>query len=225
MAWFQYFIVIIVCWLIYYYYIDIEFVSRQYMAKIVNNDEYFNRMSPIDLKVRIVESIPDYKKKYIESYMPFTVDEKAEIKYLCRTIITDQPITWKFTKLALGTENNWPHTLGDVICLTPDFFSRPDKRIVLKHEAVHVWQRSHPAEMQKWIKTNGWLPVKRPSEMCNNPDIDEYAYETRRGTLSILSYKPMATSMADTMIKTYYGSPGSKSDHPYEEYAKLKSEL
>jgi hypothetical protein len=182
-------------------------------------------MSDVDLKVRGASTVADYRDKYIANCIEFNEGEKAELKYLIRTLSLDwkyQPSGWRIVKLANGTENNWPHTLGNVICLPATFFDRPDKRIVLRHEAIHVWQRANRVQMVQWIKEHGWKPVARPAGMVNNPDIDEYAYE-RNGTLSILSYLPDATTMKDTVLKTHYGQNEGNTDHPYEEYAKQMS--
>jgi hypothetical protein len=195
------------------------------MTDVISRDPFFKRMTPIDLRVRGVHSNAEYMAKYGAGCMQFTTEEKTELKYLVRTLMLDakyQPMTWKFVKLQNGIENNWPHTLGDVICLPSNFFQRDDKRVVLRHEAIHVWQRKNRLAMTTWIKNQGWIAVSRPADMCNNPDIDEFAYE-RNGSLSVLSYLPDAVTMNDTIIKTHRGAPGT-SDHPYEEYAKKYSE-
>jgi hypothetical protein len=221
----QYIIFIVILLVLYYYVIDVEFVKRPAMERVVNADPYFDRMSDVDLKVRGATSIADYRRKYIAGCVEFNESEKAELKYLIRTLSLDWkylPSKWRIVKLSNGIENNWPHTLGNVICLPGTFFDRPDKRIVLRHEAIHVWQRANRPYMERWIKEQGWKPVARPLGMVNNPDIDEFAYE-RNGTLSILSYLPDAATMKDTVLKTHYGTHVDNTDHPYEEYAKQMS--
>ncbi len=209
---------------------DVTFVDKNYMHIIIHNSPFFKRMSPIDLKVRNVTNPQQYMINYYTGLSHFTPSEKQQIHELVSQMpiyvfYADSPIylekEWKFAKSS--NENNWPHTLGDVIMLPIDFFQRPDQRRVLLHEAMHVWQRKHPNTMQTILKKQGYIRVPWPVTTCNNPDIDDWAYQ-KGDNLSIMAYKANPVTQADCQLTVFSGNQASPTDHPYENMAVWISE-
>lgn len=170
---------------------NIIFVSKEYINQIIDESNYFNRMNNIDLLVRDVNSTSSYKKLYKEGITNFTKDEKNILNTLCNSI--DESIKntkklvnfkWKFAKLSSTIENGWPHTLGDVIILSSDFFNSSNQKITLLHEKIHIYQRIYPIETNKlFIEWNFKPAIKLESIQLsrNNPDINDFVYKKSVG--------------------------------------------
>lgn len=210
-------------------------VSVEYMRGVVGRSPFFDRMTVQDLKARGATSIEDSRARYLAACLPLTPGELAELSML----LGEMPlmVEWspdgisttntpkirvrlsrvqKFVKLAEGTENNWPHTLGDVVCLPSNFFGRPDMFRVLIHECVHVWQRQHADVLGRYLAGVGMTPMAMPEARVNNPDIDGYAY-VYRGNMSMLSYLTPTSGMADAIVVAYLGT--RLDNHPWEQMA------
>lgn len=166
-----------------------DFVSDEYMLRIIEKSPFFKRMNDRDLQARGTFSSSSYMKSYASSLRPFTSDEKAELGELVDLV--DQrlgmgakrikAIPWKFAKVTRDIERGWPHTLGDVIVLSPEFFKSTDeysKAETLLHEKFHVYQREFP-ELTEKLVVNSWnymrvteLPSAIDKMQRNNPDIE-----------------------------------------------------
>lgn len=168
---------------------NIIFVSDEYINQIIDESNYFNRMSNIDLLVRDVNSIPSYIKLYKEGITKFTQNEKITLNSMCNSI--DKIIKntkrlvnlqWKFAKQSSSIENGWPHTLGDVIILSSDFFNSSNQKITLLHEKIHIYQRVFPIESNKlFIEWNFKPAIKLENIQLarNNPDINDFVYKKK----------------------------------------------
>lgn len=170
---------------------NIEFAIQKYMKTIIDDSNYFNRMTKSDLLARNIGSLDAYKKLYYKSLREFNDDEKTLLYDLVKKIddytidscrkLNDIP--WKFVKTSFNIENNFPHTHGDVIVLSHNFLSDKSSTSILKtllHEKIHVYQRLYPLETNKLI-TDYWnfKVTKKFSDfelIRNNPDINNFVY-------------------------------------------------
>lgn len=115
-------------------------------------------------------------------------------------------IPWKFAILQEGTDNNFPHTLGAIICLPEPLLKdctrivygasdrhtkkkRHDICVTLLHEKIHVFQRAFPEDTSKYVKERlGYvklmlrehLPSDLKSRTRSNPDMDDNIYRSVR---------------------------------------------
>ena len=232
------------------------FINRSKMIDIINASPYFTRMSKYDLIVRRSETEEDYKTKYINSVINFTCREKQKLCYLVgdanallERYKNISAIPWKFAKLSNGIENNWPHTLGDVIMLHSSFFDNTKEEMIktLIHEKIHVYQRLCTNYTNILISL--YMGYKYYNEMgvleniMNNPDVDGKLY-TIRGRLIFRGYdRPYPNNLLHTKLyecildksgrivdiletsnrSLNYPDVITQVDHPYEIMAQLIS--
>jgi hypothetical protein len=199
--------------------ISIQFTTD--IHGIVMSSPFFGRMSAMDLRARGAAGKDHYRRAYLAAVVPFTEEEKRAVM----TALRGQPSVVSYAgatvdlghvvrvvKLAAGTENNWPHTLGDVICLPAPVLGSPDLGRVLLHERVHVWQRANTLAMGRIIVSQGYVAAVVPPRAVNNPDTDGKAYALA-GVVPLLSYK---VDTPRSMQDSFHANGG---DHPYEMMA------
>jgi len=166
---------------------NIIFVSKEYINIIIDESNYFNRMNNIDLLVRDVNTIPSYIKIYKDGITEFTKEEKKILNTMCNSINKNIKNTknlvnlqWKFAKQSSNIENGWPHTLGDVIILSSNFFNSSNQKITLLHEKIHIYQRIYPIETNKLFiewKFKPAIKLEKIQLARNNPDINDFVYK------------------------------------------------
>lgn len=152
------------------------------------------------------------------------------LKYTAK-IIEKYPVlshdSWKllFFHEKYKIENNYPHTIGDVILLPyPAFFvsyNLSKQFNVLLHERIHVVQRKYPVMMRLISTKHYGLTVlgtrtqyPDPTEL-QNPDVDEYVYADAKGRLP--SQTLIAPKLATHPLE-HVNVPVDKM-HPYERMA------
>lgn len=175
---------------------NVSFPSLSYIYKIINNSIYFQRMNKADLSARDVTSVQAYIKLYKDSIIEFSPNEKNTLTELVNNIDIAttstkkfKTIQWKFVKINKYIENGYPHTLGDMIILSDNFFkniSKQTKMIILFHEKCHVYQRLFPIEthiliLDYWNLKPLDTIIRNPLAR-NNPDINNFIYGTKEGT-------------------------------------------
>jgi hypothetical protein len=189
---------------------------KEATARVVRSP-YFHRMNATDLKVRGAETIEGYRSQYISCLKEFDENEKELIDELvshirlklyskCAPIFLAVP--WNFAKLdqRSGGENGYPHTLEDMIALSPSFFQLTVAKQyeILLHEHVHVFQRLFPEETKELIRQWQWeqhinkaIPIHR---IRNNPDLDSFNYRhIPSGLTSVQLYLTDAKTLADSV--------------------------
>lgn len=160
-------------------------ISKEYFKNIINDSIFFERMTEIDLYARKTETKEKYKEKYYNNIENFTNEQIKELNNYINEIDNKKiliNIPWKFIKLNTNIEGGYPHTLGDVIILSDNFFkfNNKIKNEILIHEKIHIFQRLYPIETNEFIKKMGFnvicnidkFPLRR-----NNPDINGFCYE------------------------------------------------
>ena len=187
-------------------------------------------MNMNDLSARNIGSMDGYQKLYVDGITQFTKSERdLLIKYVSHVDkVTAQrwpslhDIKWKFCKVSRTIENGWPHTLGDVIILSPKFFDEiPESKRseILLHEKIHVYQRKYPVQTDGLIRRWGMQAIDvlgKYSLARNNPDINNFVYSIRHEgqTYAFLQLydqtQPNNLSESSVYIARYPPEDGSK---------------
>lgn len=146
----------------------------------------------------------------------------------------------KVAVLQRGTEDGWPHTHGDVVCLPLDHFDKSDTHRVetLIHEMIHVEQRERPSETRRIVeKVWGYRPIRDADvpdwvrrSMRSNPDLDGKLYASPVDGLvrATLFNKDTPANLSDSRLVTMdpkhgwrsiSGNVSEKYEHPNERMA------
>lgn len=154
----------------------------------------YDKFTENDKKVR---KYAKTKNEYINNYISFH-ENMIKFKIVLRNDIIqiDQrlkkgsdkilnSIEWKFCILNDGVEDNLPHTINDVICLPKNFldFQSSDRKRILLHEKIHIYQRKYPCETNilyiKYWKLTPFILEDDPSikkRIRFNPDNNVFQY-------------------------------------------------
>lgn len=204
----------------------------------IDNSLYFQSLNNLDLIARRgISSIPAYISLYKSKLSTFTPSESAVLDGLIKNISMNYTnlypklhrIPWKFVKFN-GIENDFPHTLGDIIFLPGSFFNdNKDKQTeTLIHEKIHVFQRLYPIETSMLITRLGyeiWDTQKKYKNIRTNPDTDNFIYiYTKTGTAQAQIYNnDTPNSITDSHVERLTGDIPwevpeciKQPDHPYE---------
>lgn len=171
--------------------------AREQLKQTILSSGYYSYFNDIDRRVRkyydldgFINSCYKGPSKYLS-----VLDEK--LRREVRDIILFDP------KFECGN----PHTHGRYIFLPYDYMSRfSDLDKLIRHEAIHIWQRYHPCEATQYVVEKYNCPIKGIQNdekfYRTNPDINRILY----GDISN-EYKTDAMTLSD--IKDIR-------DHPYE---------
>jgi hypothetical protein len=177
---------------------EVILIDKDYLKTHVLTSSFFRGLTLMDLLARNQSTgkPADYAYEYIEAYVPFTVSDKGKINKAMNAIqnlLRDFPkllaTRWNFVKVRDGIENNYPHTIGNVIVLN-DTVMQTDLDDFVKtiiHERFHVLQRMIPLPFHDLYKRMGFSPIRlpnRPIWMRSNPDLDSSLY-IHEGTRTI----------------------------------------
>lgn len=235
------------------------FINKNEFSNIVNTSPYFERMSESDLHARNVFSKDEYKYLYIESFIePHSISEHIKRKLIEHvkyaninlkskfTLLYDIP--WKFSFISDSIENGYPHTLSDIIIISPSLIEKSNSRRLIKtliHEKMHIFQRIYIKWCDDVINKWGFTKVENKYPISinprNNPDLNDNIY--KYGNYIILqNYKnkypntiadsnvliisettgeQLSTEIFDNIIPSYV----SQIEHPYEIMACMIPEL
>lgn len=202
-----------------------------------DKDNYFQKLTPLDIKAQKSKSKADYKKKMIDAAIDFTPSQKKILHDSMKqadTILSNitlkgfdgmkaKNLPWKIA-LTKGNiyEDGMPHTRLDTIFISDILFELDKKQLVktMLHEKVHVYERLFPKDMQLWIHTNGFKPFKKwksYKRARSNPDIDEWVYLSPEGKPMLVEYtSEQPNSLHDV---TYPKGHSYKTEHPNEALA------
>lgn len=209
--------------------------SQTNLNNVVENSNFFSRMSGADLKARGASTPDEYKARYKASLSSFSRTEMARLDSLvamARKVLSQynniSRIPWKIVKSS-GAEGDMPHTIGDVIVLPGAFLGwEPEKQLeILVHEKIHVYQRVHPVESSKLYVSLGfkhWKQGRLVPLLRNNPDNDSSVYSLGGVAQAQVYSSEEPRSLADSAIKTLAGEgswdlPVKQREHPNEVMA------
>lgn len=228
--------------------------SDKFLMSYLVGSMFFRKMSEIDLRARGSKTSNEYLNKYCSSILDFTLEERNIIFNDLVFVSQVEPrglqnIKWNLVKVGNNIEGNMCHTLGGYIVLTPDWFRRSenDRRYILLHEKIHVFQRLYPHETDQWIQQHmGFFPqdviydraaMKR---LRNNPDLNGKHYGNNPGEVYVELYhsdNPKNLHDSSPMVVGFNGVRKATSndlklsncvsqlEHPYEMMASYLSRL
>jgi hypothetical protein len=198
----------------------IEFLPKEKLLELLVNDpdKYYKTFFKLDLHVRNVDTISEYKEKIKKSVCEFT--EKQQYKIIKYTLQIDQQlqsiklewfdgkkaslIPWKIGCIKGDRyEYGLPHTRCDVIILPKGQDSLYE---TLLHEKIHIYQKKYKKEMKRYLSL--FTKIKKREEIDRiraNPDIDKWIYKNFK---SVYVKNP----------KTIEDVKG-KNEHPFEKMA------
>lgn len=205
------------------YHFEIVFPHKSHLKKHVITSSFFKNMTSIDLKARNMQSQSpaDYALTYINSYTKLSNADKEKInrameriKYRLQEFPKLLNTRWNFIKVNDGIENNYPHTLGDVIVINNVTLQKDDEEFskTLIHEKFHVLQRMFPLNFRELYKNMQFMPIKiqRPLLIRNNPDLDVNIYihePSNRIPIQLYhSHSPSSLQDSSTYLIDEYGT-------------------
>lgn len=154
-------------------------------------------------------------------------------------------VPWKIAVLYPGGFGaQFPHTLGDVVCMPLDSFADADRVVrTLVHERVHVFQRMFPEATERllvehWGLRRAYMHHSVATEgvfLRSNPDLDGWLWTERRGghvvaqvytssapadlsASSALRFKALTPSLMGAVESDPHAAPPTY-EHPYERMA------
>lgn len=237
------FIIIILCSV--YYFMNIHIVRKKsdifltkdelYNYLIKDSDNFYDKLKPIDLLVRKVDSVDEYKKKIYNSIDVFTLNEMRILmksiqncnKFLLTLNIPGfngnkcKKIPWKIGCInGEEYEAGLPHTRGNVIIFPRYKLNRSEGSFTrtLIHERIHIYQKLYPNDIEIYLKDNGYKRFK-PIYMTKtraNPDINEWSYLDKDGNIMSAEYNKNPKSITDVKFTP---KNSSEYEHPLEKMA------
>lgn len=201
----------------------------------------YDQFSETDKKVR---KYANSKHEYVDHYISDYLDNMAKLHILLGndTLEIDtklksendkiiNSIEWKFCILNDGVEDDFPHTIYDVICLPNSFvnFNKKDRLRILLHEKMHIFQRIYPLETNiLFVKYWGLNPFILPdhsatkSQMRFNPDnnVFQYSYyDPGSDSLcyNVQLYESAAKQLKDSRTKNLQISPTMYRRRPFSK--------
>jgi len=215
---------------------DIFLTTAQLYHYLINDiDNFYNKLKPIDLLVRNVDNVKEYKENIYDSLDEFTNDEMIkltnamkECDYYLKSIIKPgfdgikcEIIPWKIGCIVGNKyEYGLPHTRGEIILFPRNKLSQDPKIFTrtLIHERIHIYQKKYPEDVEKFLKDNGYKKYKpiNLSKTRANPDIDNWTYTDNEGNIMSAEYKKNANTIRDVVFspKNSY-----EYEHPLEKMA------
>ena len=213
------------------------FLSKEELQQVLVNDSdhFYSRFTDVDLHVRHVGSVDEYKAAIASSPCDISLWEAMRLQWLCSAAdrrfasymrpgidgSVASAIPWKIGFVRDEVyEEGLPHVRGDVIVLPKHIIFSPDCLPTLIHEKVHVYQKMYPDLVQEYLAYNRFQRVANTFEnMSNraNPDLDAHVYEDANGEIMIAQYRENPTGIRDVT----YGSDGRDQmfEHPLEYMA------
>jgi hypothetical protein len=229
-------IFLIVIYNLYYEYFEDEniiFLNKHELLEIIknNNDNYFDRFSLSDLKVRNVTNILEYKNLISDSTIDVKLVNKSIIIDAIKKItnifnnykidgfdgIKSNTIKWKIGLITGDKyEAGYPHTRGDVILIPEKLLFSSHLLDVLIHEKVHIYQKIFIDDIKIYLTKNNFnLTTSQINTTLvrANPDIDTNIYSNKEGKLLYCIYNDNPKNLMDV---TYYPINSAEHEHPFE---------
>jgi hypothetical protein len=229
-------ILLTVIYNLYYEYFEDEniiFLNKNESLEIIknSNDNYFERFSQIDLKVRNVANILEYKNLISDSTIDINLLNKSIIINAIKKITNifnnykidgfdgfkANTIKWKIGLITEDKyESGYPHTRSGVILLPVNLIFTSHLLYVLIHEKVHIYQKIFIDDIKIYLSKNNFNLTS--SQINNkivraNPDIDTNIYSNKEGKLLYCIYNDNPKNLMDV---TYYPINSAEYEHPFE---------
>lgn len=212
---------------------DAEHVLQQ------NADSYYETFTDVDLQLRGVANIEEYRHRIKDCCVEATVGDTFRIGWavvracftLCRARMkTDwfDSIKCAFSPWTIGIvddtgsyEDGIPHTRGEVIFITRETLRRPDITNTMMHEKIHTYQKTYPASVENYLRRFHFTPDinRRENISLNgeyvraNSDTNEVIYADKNKVLLKAVYLPNAETIRDVQFTP---CNSQYCEHPYE---------
>ena len=213
---------------------NLKLLTKDELNNILLNDSdnYYKRFTKLDLQVRNVNSVSEYKKKIKNIHYSNNSSDYIKILNIINKINNifknyniigfdgnkASNIKWK-----IGIINNnvyeygLPHTRNDIIIISEKVLN--DNRLlnILLHEKIHIYQKLYRNDIEKYLKNNNFKKSKiKTDNIRANPDIDEYIYKNANNEDMLCVYNQNPKSILDV---TYYPNNNLNNEHPLEYMA------
>jgi hypothetical protein len=118
-------------------------------------------------------------------------------------------------------EEGYPHTRNNIIII-PLYLLNSKSQLIntLIHEKIHVYQKTYPEDIEKYLEANGFTKYKLRNDFNNsgvktraNPDMDQWIYKNKKGEIMSTEYNDNPNSLMD--VKTI-PIDNTKFEHPFE---------
>jgi len=226
-------LIIILLIIIFYKNNNIIILDKYELLDVIINDydNYYSTFNDLDLKVRNVKSIEEYKHKIKDSPVTISNHEK---NILINTIKQIKNIFNNYSnigfdgkkannlKIIIGIINNkeyeegFPHTRNNIIIIPQNLIFNKNLINVLIHEIVHIYQKIYLEDINFFLNTYNFKKNNIKLNTRANPDIDNFIYSNSNNELLYCNYNNNPTSIMDVI---YYPINNEKYEHPYETMA------
>lgn len=212
---------------------DAEHVLQQ------NADSYYETFTEMDLRMRGVSSVDEYRRLIINCCVEPTVRDQFRIVWgvmcacvsLCRVRIQNDWfdsikcafIPWKIAIVddTHRYENGLSHTRGEVIFITRETLYDYGITNTMIHEKIHVYQKKYPASIQHYIRKFHFTSDmnRRENAYLNreyvraNPDTNDLIYADENNVLLKAVYEPNAKTIGQVR---YTSCNSQYCEHPHE---------
>jgi hypothetical protein len=205
-----------------------------YNYLIKDTDKYYESFSNLDLSVRGLKNLEDYKDKIKEAchecdnniikQLNKNINKADDLlrEYKCTGFDGEKcaNIKWKIGIVdGKSYEGGYPHTRHDVIILPLNLITTNSFINTLIHEKIHVYQKLYPEDIEEYLKENGFSQYKlrKDEEMTRaNPDMNEYLYKDKENKIMMAKYNNNPKSLMDV---TVYPNNNYNYEHPFEYMA------
>ena len=213
-----------------------NYMSADELSKylIKDDDNYYKNFSDLDLKVRKVNSLEDYYNNIRKSCIDIDESNMKILNYCINKAnnkLRDYScVGFDGNKCAdlewiIGLvkdkkyEEGYPHTRHNVIII-PTYLLNSTSQLIntLIHEKIHVYQKTYPEDIEKYLEANGFKKYKLRSDYNNmnirsNPDMDQWIYKNNKDEIMLTEYMDNPNSIMD--VKTIPIN-NTKFEHPFE---------
>jgi len=198
---------------------NIIFLNQNELLDILlsNKDHYYKTFFPVDLKVRNVESIKEYKENIKKSVYFFSKSKQESIIKMVKKIddflssiglCKASLLPWKIGCIKGKLyEDGLPHTRLDTIILNVNNINI----LTLLHEKIHIYQKKYKKDMKNYLSLFTKVKKREESDRIRaNPDIDQWIYKDDKRIYQTIYVKNPKTIQD---VRKY------KYEHPFEKMA------
>jgi hypothetical protein len=216
---------------------NFKLLTKNELQKVLIDDvdNYYSKFTKLDLKVRNVNSLEEYKTKIINACYECNYNDYDKILFNINKVnkfLKDYKIIgfdgnkavnikWKIGVIDGEIyENGLPHTRGDIIIIPKDIINNIKLKNILLHEKIHIYQKMYPNDIQQYLSNNGFTISRKKTDSNNNiranPDIDEYIYKNNNNQEMMCIYNDNPKTILDV---SYLPDNNIINEHPLEYMA------
>ena len=234
-------VALIICILMYLFQYKLHILSKRDAEHILqeNTDSYYDTFTEMDLKMRGVSSIEDYRRKINGCCVEPTAGDTCRIVWsvLCASVllchaqiqnswfdsIQCASIPWNIALIddTSRYEDGLSHTRGDVIFITRETLYGPGITTTMIHEKIHAFQKTYPDSIENYIRMFHFTSDINRRENVGyngeyvraNPDTNGLIYADENNVLLKAVYLPDAKTIRQVR---YTQCDSQYCEHPYE---------